>query len=273
MLRSPELMARATAANIGGLPTDTASIGMLLSTAGSDRFDSELQNLLRQACHAEFVHLFTILDGVPETLACLSVDSSDFASYQTKLYNDNMFWRRDTAMKDASRCGTGAPIIFHLDTAGAVDGELRGFWQAMDMRERTIVLGRTETGIVGLSIGRSSRAFQGRRDPQEFALLQDLVFPIVSKHIDLRESRRLRKADISSLQSIGLGLADSKVRFTARESQVAARLIFGLSANEVSCDLRIAYQTVICYRKRIYERLELRSHRELLLWYLGLATA
>lgn len=55
----------------------------------------------------------------------------------------------------------------------------------------------------------------------------------------------------------------------AREAQVCARILFGLSSAGIALDLSVGEGTIKTYRKRAYERLEMGSERELLIWYLS----
>ncbi|WP_416365582.1 LuxR C-terminal-related transcriptional regulator [Paraburkholderia terrae] len=65
-------------------------------------------------------------------------------------------------------------------------------------------------------------------------------------------------------------MAAAALSLTAREVQVGARYLYGVSTSGIASDLGIGNETVVTYRKRLYERLSIGSRRELLLWYLGL---
>jgi DNA-binding CsgD family transcriptional regulator len=55
-----------------------------------------------------------------------------------------------------------------------------------------------------------------------------------------------------------------------RESEVCARILYGLSTTGIALDLGVGEETIKTYRKRAYHRLGIGSERELLNWYLHL---
>src|SRR5690606_16731246 len=59
-------------------------------------------------------------------------------------------------------------------------------------------------------------------------------------------------------------------RFPKREVEVCARILHGMSSIGIALDLGVSEETVRTYRKRSYQRLQIASERELLVWYLDL---
>src|SRR5690606_32985228 len=58
--------------------------------------------------------------------------------------------------------------------------------------------------------------------------------------------------------------------FPKREVEVCARILHGMSSIGIALDLGVGEETVRTYRKRSYQRLQIASERELLVWYLDL---
>jgi DNA-binding CsgD family transcriptional regulator len=56
----------------------------------------------------------------------------------------------------------------------------------------------------------------------------------------------------------------SPSRLTARECEVCARIVYGMSMKEIARDLNISAESGITYRKRAYLRLRVTSRSELL---------
>jgi DNA-binding CsgD family transcriptional regulator len=63
-------------------------------------------------------------------------------------------------------------------------------------------------------------------------------------------------------------LALSSPRLARREAEVCARILYGMTSLGIALDLGIGEESAMTYRKRAYNRLNIGSQRELLLWYL-----
>src|SRR5262249_55197346 len=73
---------------------------------------------------------------------------------------------------------------------------------------------------------------------------------------------------LSSLPAISQCLHDAG-ELSQRETDVCARILYGLSYYGIALDLGIGKESVMTYRKRAYKRLGIGSQRELLIWYLA----
>ncbi len=144
-----------------------------------------------------------------------------------------------------------------------------------DIDERVTLSARDDVGVVALTAIRPGlgRAFN---DEEVGAMMDacELVLPMLARHIGLRRQQEQVIAALSSLPAIEATLAAARqLPMPPRERQVAARLLYGLSASAIASDLGISKETVLSYRKRIYHRLGIGCHRELLFWYLRLYNA
>ncbi|MDB5715009.1 MAG: hypothetical protein JWO15_2406 [Sphingomonadales bacterium] len=96
----------------------------------------------------------------------------------------------------------------------------------------------------------------------------DLIISLVARHQGLIHARLDAFSALISLDTIEQRILDTK-SLSKREAEVCARILFGCSSCEIASDLGIGKESVMTYRKRAYQHLEIGSQRELLLWYLG----
>lgn len=96
----------------------------------------------------------------------------------------------------------------------------------------------------------------------------DLIISLVARHQGLIHAQPDAFSALISLDTIEQRILETK-RLSKREAEVCARILFGCSSCEIASDLGIGKESVMTYRKRAYQHLEIGSQRELLLWYLG----
>ncbi|WP_198356294.1 LuxR C-terminal-related transcriptional regulator [Sphingomonas sp. TX0522] len=146
---------------------------------------------------------------------------------------------------------------------------LRNFYQNQGVAELYMVYGRSGCGKLGLSVARS-HASGSERDQLSRRILTTagVLLPILAKHIEVCGRSKLVVDALSSLRTIEKVLATTS-NLPHRLQQVRARFIFGISASLIASDAGLSVETVMSYRKRLYQRLGVASHRELIIWYLG----
>lgn len=130
--------------------------------------------------------------------------------------------------------------------------------------ERVTLLTRSGGPWRGLSLSRSYDSGHFRRDELErLAAFAEIALPILARHRELMDAR---EPQISA----PFGLAELEARFeqccpalTARERQVCARTLVGMTAEAISIDLCIGRSSVQTYRQRAYKRLNICSAYQL----------
>ncbi|MGV7121279.1 helix-turn-helix transcriptional regulator [Sphingopyxis sp. 550A] len=247
------------------------SLTRLLGAIGRPSFYDEMLGCLGQICGAEHVHVFLFDGDKPRVVSELSRDGSAIAVRQTQDYLRSRLWLVDRDMEQGSRVDAGEPRLFQLDSGGGAVSELRDFYTRQRLRERLMLFNRESFGVLGLSMLRpSDSGILGADDARRLDAATGMVFPMVVKHVEaVTQSQRMIQA-LTSLSMIENTMALAPQTPSPRELQVAARLLYGLSASSIAVDLGIGQETVLTHRKRLYERLGIGCHRELLLWYLEL---
>lgn len=250
--------------------TGPTKLQSLIGAIGEREFELELLSLLNETCGAEHCAIFG-LDGLaPRELAAASLDGTDTAHSCASQYLQSQSWRRDPTMGAARQQALNdAPSLIHLNIDDLEDRELRDVIYAR-MSERLLLCGPSSAGRVALSILKSGNGSlfesSGMIDLERFATI---LLPILGKHATATWERSRMLLALTSLEEIEACVTACKDPFPRRERQVCARIIYGMSSIGISIELEISEETVMTYRKRIYQRLGIATQRELLLWYIS----
>ncbi|MGC4251013.1 MAG: LuxR C-terminal-related transcriptional regulator [Sphingobium sp.] len=242
----------------------------LLGALGTRRFYGELGNYLREICAADHFHVFLYEGQKPKILSAFSIDGSDAAEGHARDYMTRHLWREDKWLNAGSMVQSPTPLILQESLAEVTSPEVRNFYSQQHLQERVLLCGREHFGSIGISVIRIGADLFGEQAVHRLSTASDIILPLVCKHVDLCGQSQLVLEALTSLSVIEQILSRMPNPLPRRETQVCARFLFGLSASSIADDLRISQETVLSYRKRIYQRLDISSHRELLLWYLSL---
>ena len=238
----------------------------VIDAIGETRFEAELLGFLNRSFGADHFGIFGFDGARPTEIAAISYDGTDTAHKRTHLYLENEHWRRDPAVCAAKQASD--PLIY-LDMWALEDRELREIVYP-DGGERLLLCGRTSVGRLGLCFLRSSRRF--RLSLSEVPELQEigvLLLSILGKHASVTSWKLRFKTSLTSLEEIARCVCSAPEKFPPREIQVCSRILYGMSPIGIALELGIGQETIVTYRKRIYNRLSIGSQRELLIWYLA----
>lgn len=245
----------------------------LVSAIGSRHFETALAHYLNAACGVEHVSIFRSIEGVPVPTSSMSADGTDVSERQTRTYIHAELWRDDPSMRRAMSCADAVePLVLHLDLVRAHRSKFRdALLHRLNIHERVFICGRREGGILGLAMWQSSRttSLDPSRDQQVLAATQ-AAYAMLSKHLDICGQGESLARALTSLEEIEQCVARSTLKLPRRESEVGARILFGLSTTGIALDLGLSEETVITYRRRLYTRLAVFNLRGLLQWYIVL---
>jgi DNA-binding CsgD family transcriptional regulator len=242
----------------------------LIEAIGERGFEMQLLALLNRTCGAEHCAIFAIEGACPTELAAASLDGTDAAHVGAGVYVHGQFWKRDPTMAAARRLGGASPAnLFRLDIAGLQDQELKDIVYPR-IGDRLLLSGPTMAGKLALSVLKSGGGnLFGETEKTALTDVAPLLLPILGKHARVLGHRAGLLRALSSLEHIEHLIACVEQRLPRRENQVCARMIFGMSAAGIALDLAISEETVATYRKRIYHRLGISTHRDVLVWYVS----
>lgn len=253
------------------LPIDDLS--SLIASLGHESFGRELVGFFHSICRADYCAIFRIEDGSPRPLLSLSLDGSDLAAQQGRIYLQHRFWRVDPTIQHIVRhCSPYRPLMVRRRVDDFHDTDIRTVvfapWRVVD---RAILFGAPTDPSLGVTVSLSDE--EGTFLESGLAMLNNMassLLTILAKHIEIgRPSLRLSDC-LRSLNAIETVILKAQVGLTRREVDVCARTIYGLSSAGISADLGIGEESVLTYRKRAYQKLEIATQRELMLWHIRL---
>jgi DNA-binding CsgD family transcriptional regulator len=255
-------------------PVAAGDLSQLISSIGEPAFEPRLMDYLHHLCGAEHCSIFQLGSAEePVQFTAVSLDGTDTARRQASIYIGREWWRRDPAFREAQR-GLDAPrpSLVRLDVRTLEDLELRDIlYGRTHIRDRLLVCGASAGMAFGVSILRSDR-----RGPFDAGQIEELggvsgtLLSLIAKNAGVRWQKSSLASALTSLAEIEACLLKAPQQFPRREAEVCARILYGMTSLGIALDLGIGEETVMTYRKRAYQRLQLGSHRELLLWYLAL---
>ncbi|MGE4323852.1 MAG: LuxR C-terminal-related transcriptional regulator [Sphingobium sp.] len=237
---------------------------------GENGFDLRLMELLSVACGARHCTLFQRTGQSLTPVLAVSLDGTDLAHRQFALYLGDAYWRGDSFLASTMQAiGADGYSLDHIDTAAMPDAALREhIYDVTHIGQRLLLCWRSADVEMGLSMLRADE--QGSITPEQLSCMTALSGTLVSlldKHLAWAAAPDTSRA-LTSLPDIEGTLRRSDVPLPRREVQVCARILYGISTTGIALDLGIAEETVMTYRKRVYQRLSVGCQRELLIWYL-----
>lgn len=250
---------------------DMAGLDELVSSVGDANFMVALMSYLHALVGAEHCGLLEMQGDNPVQLGAVSLDGTNLAAQQIEIYLKN-YWRTDPTLSTLSaRAHWDATSLIRLDLDSLPASGLRDIvYRRGNVGDRLLLSSQTKRHKISLSILRSRKA--GKFSDGEMHRIQDvsaMLLPIVAKHADMVIKKNKFGYGLSSIDVITRCIEMSDEKFSRREAEVCAWMIFGESAREIGAALDIGEATVKTYRKRAYTRLGVTNQRELLLWYIG----
>lgn len=246
----------------------------LVGAIGCGSFGKAVAEYLHNICRVEHASIFLQSDRQVAGISAISLDGSSEAAQQVQDYVARGLWKHDPAF---AKTGTGASAsprsIVHTGVSRLGDLELRRLYTSKRVIDRIVLRQQSAFGIIGISLLRSES--YGTFTPEEIKRLLgtcelDLLGSVVAKHIEVSDRSSDLSRAMSSLQIIEDCITLRVPDLPRREKQVCSRIIYGISSNGIAIDLGIGMETVLTYRKRLYQRLSMGCERELVMWYLRL---
>ncbi|MET3823523.1 DNA-binding CsgD family transcriptional regulator [Burkholderia sp. PvR073] len=250
------------------------SLDNLIGAIGSAAFAERIGATLRELCGAELAFIFRLADSIPVEFASIGCDGSNRVEHVRDTYLGGKWWQFDDEINELGTSDGDACRLFKTDFKLSASPRLRqALYGELNIRERVLMCSRIDGAPLVLGITRSEQNGPfATRHMDALAERAATLLSIVARHCDLAMRARRLPNLLTDLVEIERQIALSGERMTARESEVCARYLYGLSTSGIAADLGIGTETVVTYRKRLYERLAIGSHRELLLWYLDLCS-
>ena len=86
--------------------------------------------------------------------------------------------------------------------------------------------------------------------------MSDLLVSMIAKHAETLSQRISMSQLLSSVAGLEVAFRATGARLSERESQVCARIVYGMAMKEIARDLGITPESAVTYRKRAFLRLD-----------------
>lgn len=247
----------------------------LVASVGEESFGAELLKVLSSVCGAQYCSVYDLSGSAARavTTVSLSEERDDMAQRQAALYLERQLWLQDPMLARAQALLGEAPVSLVRTAVRELpdDAYRELLYSRTQVRDRVLMCARSAAGTISLSMLRTEAA--GDYSQADLVQLHEtcsLLMAIIDKHVSIASTEEEGAAPLRSLKSIEHCLLDAATPLSRREEQVCARVLYGMTTAGVALDLEVGEETVMTYRKRAYQRLQIGSQRELLLWYLNL---
>ena len=256
-----------------GLHDGGIGLTSVVSAIGYSNFEQTLLEFLNGFCGADYIFTGCYNGGKLQNIVSMRMDGIDFANLEPQRYLQQQYWSIDPLIGLCSWDATpGSPLFQRLDSLELPRGEFRDVClQQMEFRDRVLICGRDGVdSMLTLNLVRSvDRGPFSGCDVAGLAGLGDVLVAVLERHNWTKRRRRQMGMTLVSVEEI-----EDRCRraggFPRREAEVCARIVSGLTTKSAAEELGLGEQTVLTYRKRIYHRLNISCHHELVQWYLKL---
>jgi DNA-binding CsgD family transcriptional regulator len=244
------------------------NLGAIVSALGTSRFADALLGFLKDVSDVEHVHFFELDGNRPHVLHSVSLDASGGAERQANMYLTRRLFSIDPWVLEWIEGASDTAALFHVSKSEVQGADMRSYYDAVQIADRVMACGPGEEGILGISLARSQASGGFDAAHMQLELVRDIALPLLIKHRDYCAQRAKFSQELLDIARMEERMQRT-TKLPPREIQVAARILRGVTASGIALDLGIGRETVICYRKRLYEKLTLGSYHDLLSWYMG----
>lgn len=234
---------------------------------GHSTFLANLFQFLNEICRTDHCVLFKLEQDKFDAIDSGSLDGSQLANDNATRYLQQQYWQQDPAICQARQImDQGRQSVIRLDINQLpLDFRSQIYAQA---RDRVVLCGEHHRLGYCLSMVRTGRsAAFSTEEMSRLAEVGETLISVIAKHAEIRFRRPVMA--LASLEEIETSIKLDGT-LSRREAEVCSRIIYGLSSMGISRDLGIGEETVKTYRTRAYQRLDIGSPRELLMWYLSI---
>jgi DNA-binding CsgD family transcriptional regulator len=241
----------------------------LIGALGLAHFPKLLVCALRDLLSIDHLSIVRIDKRLPHVVLAESVGPEPLAKHAAKIYESSRFRRSDpnVALLNEMTTDMYEPVLFLIKADEIEDGEYRSkIYSRFHLVERLSIIHYLSDSWYALNLYRTE-AVGGFTDSEiDIATAKaGLMTTLVAKHLALGRLERPSCGKVSlpsiSLYEYLVGQLDGDL--TARQIEVCARALMGMTNRAIAIDLGIEIPTVATLRKRAYRRLNISSLSEL----------
>lgn len=228
----------------------------ILETSGTCRFAAAIRQTIGRTVHVDEIMAFCRSgdDSAPDVVLSFGTigrSESRAEAYRARYYRFDPLSRLlvDRKSNELMAVRVRSEDITNSDYR-------RQCYNEPGFAEKLALAQRSSTGWVVLSLYRSreSGAFSDE-EQQLIVQLAEIILPIIALHC--RQSLVERRSAPLSTEDIEMRLKTTFPSLSGRERNVCARTLAGVTAEGIALDLGIKQSSVLTYRRRAYERLNI----------------
>ena len=241
----------------------------VIEAIGDGQFYQNVLGYLHEMIGAEHCAVLAFEHEKPIKVGAVSWDGTNLAGQQIDLYLAN-YWQFDPTIRAAHKICESQPMsLQRLDVDRLPPSGLRDLvYRKAGVSDRLLLYGTGGGCTFSLSILRSDRYCKfSEEEISRLAANAEILLAAVGKHTNLITRQGDLSFALSSLDVIAECMAGAPENLPRREVEVCARILFGMTSFGIGVDLDIGEETVKTYRKRAYQRLDIATQRDLLMWY------
>jgi DNA-binding CsgD family transcriptional regulator len=226
-------------------------------------------HLLHEISGADHCAAFQFGGESIHALITESLENCNPATTYAHRYVDEGIWLRDPAISAArGQLGDATTGLVHADINDQCYKDIKSYIFPQ-VRDRLLLCRRRENSIFGVSVIRTDPGQSFGADAiQQLADVSAILVSSLIKHVNVRAPRPDVSSALTNLAEIERCII-ARSSLPRRETEVCARILYGVSSIGIAIDLGIGEESVKTYRKRAYQRLGIGCERELLQWYLS----
>lgn len=247
------------------------AVAALVDALGTDDFETEALQFLNCTSGVEHYTVYRLRGSQPEFMGGASVRGPHAVRARKAEQHARDRAYHDLIAARSAASDAAGPVMMHNELQELEDRALRLAFNRFHIVDRVMLCGRRMDDVYAISLLRSAETGQfGGAELKRLAEVAETFIAACAKHAAIHWDRAKAIKGFESVEFIEGKLRRTDWGLSNRELQVAARILYGISAVGVALDLGLGEETIATYRKRLYQRLRIGSRHELLQKYLAL---
>jgi hypothetical protein len=235
-----------------------AQLARLISVVATPRFESELFDVAHDAFRCAHVTAFATENGTAPRVVLAANTGSELVARSCADKYIAQYWGLDPANRTVPLCQKGESVALRISPELDINDDLyrRDCYTEPQLSERLTLMQRRGDSVYRLNfyVGPHDRFAQ----PMIDHLLEsgDLLMSLVMKN-DAASEASLPQTFANRLRLIAPNIPQ-------REAEVCTAIMLGMTSEAIALKLGISVNTVLTYRKRAYNRLNISCQNELM---------
>jgi len=239
-----------------------AHITRLIAVVGTPRFESEFFDIAHSAMNCHHVTAFVANETThsrPRVVLAANAGNEPVARPLADKYI-SQYWDLDPANRTVPLCQKGDSLALRIAPDVDINDELyrRDCYTSTQLVERVTLLQRRGDDVYRLNFYAGPRGRFASAVVDHLMASGDLLMSLVVKN----DAITAREASLPDTLASRLGLVAPTM--PQREAEVCTAIMLGMTSEAIALKLGISVNTVLTYRKRAYNRLNISCQNELM---------